>query len=234
MLSGAVANGSPDPTPTTTPTPTALPPTPTPIGDLPAPPAPTLDVTPASPVPVGTTSTLTATVNPVAPYPLKAGFVQFLDGSTPIGGTVPVSGGTASMTTVLPPGTHRLSASLLQTDPYSPFPSGSPAVTYVVNPLPVATATTTMLNVLPNRVFEGIPAIFLANVAPPGAAGTVQFMNGTTALGAPAPVTAGFALLITTLQKGTHSLSAVFTPANPAVFAPSTSSLLSLTVSPLY
>ena len=35
------------------------------------------------------------------------------------------------------------------------------------------------------------------------------------------PVFGGFALTITTLSKGTHSLSAVLPPTDPAAFAPS-------------
>jgi len=76
--------------------------------------------------------------------------------------------------------------------------------------------------------------VFGATVAPHGAAGTVQFMDGNTVLGAPVSVTAGFALLTTSLPRGTHSLTAVFTPTNPADVAPSTSSPVSLTVKPLF
>ena len=59
---------------------------------------------------------------------------------------------------------------------------------------------------------------------PFNATGTVQFKDGTTVLGAPVPVTAGFAFLHTSaLTTGTHTLTAVFTPTNPAAFGPSTS-----------
>jgi hypothetical protein len=58
-------------------------------------------------------------------------------------------------------------------------------------------------------------------------------MDGTTALGAPVPVTTGFALTITALPTGMHSLTAVFSPANPAAYAQSTSSPVLLTVIPL-
>jgi hypothetical protein len=87
--------------------------------------------------------------------------------------------------------------------------------------------------VFPNRAFEGIPVVFLTNVVPRGATGTVHLMDGTTALGAPVPVFGGFALSITTLPKGTHSLSAVFTPTDPAAFARSASAPVPLTVNPL-
>ncbi len=65
------------------------------------------------------------------------------------------------------------------------------------------------------------------------AAGTVQFEDGTTALGAPVPVVGGRAFSITTtLATGMHTLTAVFTPANPALFSPSTSPPVTLTVDP--
>ncbi|MGH3769015.1 MAG: hypothetical protein ACRDTX_28350 [Pseudonocardiaceae bacterium] len=41
-------------------------------------------------------------------------------------------------------------------------------------------------------------------------------------------------LLITTLPKGPHTLTAVFTPTNPGAFAPSTSAPVSRTVSSLF
>lgn len=128
-------------------------------------------------------------------------------------------------------------------------PTPSPTST----PTPGATATTTTLKVSSNRAFQGIPIIFLANVAPRRAAGAVQFRDGTTALGAPVQVTTGFALTVATLPKGTHSLTAVFIPTNPrfcsspgrgrgaatpcpggpAIFAPSASAPVSLTVQPI-
>ena len=46
----------------------------------------------------------------------------------------------------------------------------------------------------PNPAFRGVPAILVARVTPFNAAGTVQFMDGATALGAPVPVSAGFAI----------------------------------------
>jgi hypothetical protein len=172
-----------------------------------------LSVTPASPAAANTTETLTATVG-------AAGSVQFTDGDTNIGAAVPVTGNVAATTTTLLPGVHTLTAVFINADPhfFSPFGSSTATVSYVVNAPTKATATTTTLRVFPNRAFQGLPVIFFANVAPRAAAGTVQFRDDTTALGAPVPVTAGFALTITTLPKGTHSLTAVFTPT--AITAP--------------
>ncbi len=229
------------PTPTVTPTPS-----PPPIyADIFVPPSPPiLSVTPDSPVPVGTVSTLTAT-GMAWPYP---GSVQFLDDGASIGPAVPVTAyGAASVTRTLPPGSHTLGAVFNGQCPSNPeqnfylgclggtMSSASP-VTYVViapTPAPTGQATTSILRVFPTPAFEGFPAVLLANVAPRRAAGTVQFFDGSTPLGAPIPVTGGFALLITPLPQGAHSLTAVFTPTNAAAYTPSTSPPVSRTVNPL-
>lgn len=70
-----------------------------------------------------------------------------------------------------------------------------------------------------------------ANVAPGNADGTVQFKDGTTNIGAPVPVFGGFTFLFTSAPaKGTHELTAVFTPTDPADFGPSTSDTVPLKV----
>ncbi|MGH3778215.1 MAG: Ig-like domain repeat protein [Pseudonocardiaceae bacterium] len=186
----------------------------------------TLAVTPPSPAVAGTVTTLTATVTPAA-----AGSVQFNDGDTPLGNPVPVRNGTASRNTRLPAGTHSLTARFTPADPAVATPSTSAPVPYLVN----AKATTTTLTAAPNPAFQGVPAALIARVAPFNAAGTVQFMDGTTALGAPVPVTAGFAVLRTSaLTKGTHTLTAVFSPTNPVAFGPSTSPPVPLAVRALF
>jgi hypothetical protein len=88
----------------------------------------TLSVTPPSPAAAGTAETLTATITPAT-----AGTVQFLDGSTPLGAPVAVSGGTASLITTLAFGPHSLSAMFTPLDPTSIAGSTSPPVPYTVN-----------------------------------------------------------------------------------------------------
>ncbi|MEU8758673.1 Ig-like domain-containing protein [Streptomyces sp. NPDC048659] len=94
------------------------------------------------------------------------------------------------------------------------------------------TATTTTLAANPaGPVVQGTPVKLTATVAPASATGTVRFLDGTTALGAPVPVTAGTAALTTAaLTVGAHALKAEFTPADPAVHAPSATAPLTLTV----
>lgn len=185
-----------------------------------------LSVSPPTSAAAGTTETLTVAVTPA----VAASTVQFTDGTTPIGGPVTVANGTASTTTTLTSGIHALTAVFTPTDSTKFGSSTSNTVSYVVNAPSGAKATTTTLRVFPNRAVESIPVVLLANVTPRGATGTVQFIDGATALGTPVPVTAGFAITIVTLPKGNHSLTAVFTPTDPAAYAQSTSSPVPLTV----
>ncbi|PZS25333.1 MAG: hypothetical protein DLM61_20200 [Pseudonocardiales bacterium] len=218
LLLGGVANAAP------------------PVGSLTfdAPPAATvtaLAVTPPGPSAIAavTTETLTATVSPPA-----LGSAQFMEDATVIGAAVPVWGGVASTKTSLPAGTHSLKAVFTPADSTSFGSSTSSAVSYVVNAPIGQNATVTTLRVFPTPAFPGIPVVLLANIAPVGAAGTVQFMDGESALSAPVPTTDGFTLLITPLPKGKHSLTAVFTPTNQAIFVPSASPPVVLTVPPQF
>ncbi|MER8041439.1 Ig-like domain-containing protein [Streptomyces sp. NPDC094032] len=97
---------------------------------------------------------------------------------------------------------------------------------------PPVTATTTALTASPaGPVVQGTPVRLTATVAPATASGTVRFLDGTTPLGAPVPVTTGTATLTTdALNVGTHTLTAEFTPSDPAVDAPSSAAPLAVTV----
>ncbi len=176
-----------------------------------------------------TVETLKATVSPSA-----AGSVQFMEDSTNIGAAVPVTGGIASTKTTLPTGTHLLKAVFTPTDAMMFGSSMSNTASYVVNSPIGENATVSTLRVFPTPVFQGIPVVLLANIAPVGAVGTIQFMDGESALGAPVLATDGFALLITPLPKGEHSLTVVFTPTNQAAFVPSASLPVVLTVAPRF
>ncbi|QXE34689.1 Ig-like domain-containing protein [Streptomyces sp. GMY02] len=87
---------------------------------------------------------------------------------------------------------------------------------YQTNDPDVKTDTTTALAVSPSGSTEQGDAVTLtATVAPAGAAGTVQFRDGATALGSPVTVSGGTATLTTTnLAAGSHSLTAEFTPSS--------------------
>ncbi|MCF3133795.1 Ig-like domain repeat protein [Streptomyces olivochromogenes] len=89
----------------------------------------TLTAAPASPVVEGTSVKLTATVAPNT----AAGTVQFKDGAQALGSPVPVSSGTASLTTsALAVGSHSLTAEFTPSDASAYAPSTSAALPYTV------------------------------------------------------------------------------------------------------
>jgi hypothetical protein len=207
-----------------------------------------LAVSPVSPVVQGALVTLTATITPST----AVGTVQFKDGSTDLGAPVTVSnnGTAAGSTSVLVLGSRSLTAVFTPTNPAAFSPSTSPAVTYVIaaptgtannagiaagtgTATSAATGTGIVLATSPaSLVAQGSPVTLTATITPPTAVGTVQFKDGTTDLGAPVTVSnngtaAGSTSL---LAPGSHQLTAVFTPANPATFGPSTSLVVPLTV----
>jgi hypothetical protein len=106
--------------------------------------------------------------------------------------------------------------------PVTPTPTPTPVTP---TPVPGATATATKLNVLRIGLPFGLGGFIipLTNVAP-NAAGTIQLKDGFTNVGGPVPVAGGFAFGgFFVLPAGSHSLTAEFTPADPATFTPSTS-----------
>ncbi|HEY0804272.1 MAG TPA: Ig-like domain-containing protein [Pseudonocardiaceae bacterium] len=187
----------------------------------------TVSPSPASPVTVGTAVTFTATVAPAA----AAGTVQFADGGTALGAPVTVAAGTAAFTTsTLTAGSHSITAA------FTPSGTGfsastSTAVTYVVNP-GAATPTTTALAVSPANTAAQFSTVALtATVSPTAAAGTVQFADGGTALGAPVTVTGGTATFSSsTLAVGAHSFTATFTPANTTAYVGSASAAIPFSI----
>jgi Bacterial Ig-like domain (group 3) len=179
-----------------------------------------------SPAPQGTPVKLTATVTPAA----AAGTVQFKDGSANIGNPVTVSNGTASgSTSTLTVGSHQLSAVFTPANPATYGPSTSPAVSFVIAG---ATATSTAVSTsLASPVAQNTPLTLTATITPAEAAGTVQFRDGGTNIGDAVAVSNDTASQTTTLAAGSHQLSAVFTPADPALFSQSTSPAVPFVVS---
>jgi phosphate transport system substrate-binding protein len=190
------------------------------------------DPSASDPLAANTVQTLTATISPAG----MVGSVQFKDGAANVGGPVTVASGIASTTTTLAPGVHSLTAVFTPADPAVASESRSAAVPVVVSVPAGAKATATTFMAIPSGpVIQGTPVILVAQVTPASAAGTIQFKDGDTELGLPRPVVGGLALTVTSkLTKGTHSLTAVFTAANPASFGPSMPPPVSLTVIGLF
>lgn len=192
----------------------------------------TLSVSPPSPVNSGTPVTLTANVAPTG----VAGSVAFLDGTSPIPGSVSYNPATGVATLTFTPtvGTHSFTAQ------FTPSASGfngstSAAVPYTVNT--PGTPTTTTLSATPpsgaQAGQDGTLAVTLtSDTNPDNIPGSVHYFDGSTDLGAGTYNQAdGTATLAVTLSTGTHLLTATFTPSVSGV-QPSTSAILSYVVLP--
>ncbi|AXH35000.1 hypothetical protein DVJ78_05860 [Humibacter sp. BT305] len=96
---------------------------------------------------------------------------------------------------------------------------------------PVQQATTTTLTTAPSGSVEQGTDVELTATVSPAADGTVQFTDGGSPVGSPVTVTAGVAVTsVDDLSVGDHSLGAEFMPTDPVLFAGSSASALTLTV----
>lgn len=113
------------------------------------------------------------------------------------------------------------------THPHGAPPNPRPLMLDPTTGLP---AISTTLRVVPNSGSQGVPKVLIARVSPNDADGTVQFTDDGNDLGSPVRVAGGQAILVTRdLTSGIHSLTAVFSPTDPAAFAPSKSSTVTVT-----
>lgn len=100
-----------------------------------------------------------------------------------------------------------------------------------IYPVPV-TATTTVLSA--NKTSpQNAPASYTltASVSPSGAAGTVEFFDESTSLGAPTAVSGGVATkALSNVPAGSHDYTAKFVPTDPAAYQASTSNTLTFVV----
>jgi sugar lactone lactonase YvrE len=170
---------------------------------------PTLSLA-ASPNPVVVLQSVTLTLTASAGTGTPSGSVIFYDGSSAISGSVALSvGGIASFsTTQLTPGQHTLSAQYA--GDAADAAGQSNVVAEVVNQ---ASTVTTMASSNSNATV-GAAVTFTATVISqngPSPTGTVQFMDGSVALGTGMVDSNGHAVLpISTLTPGAHSITAVY------------------------
>jgi large repetitive protein len=177
----------------------------------------------------GTPVTLTAVVTATGTV-VPTGKVTFLDGGTPIGtGTLAAAGTTSAAATLqistLTAGAHSITASY--GGDANDFSSLSAALSQTVN---VASSTTALV-ASANPSIAGKALTLTAMVTTNGgtAAGTVNFYNGTTLLGAGTLNGAGAATFTSsTLPVGAYSITAVY--AGDANDTGSTSAVLALSV----
>ena len=172
----------------------------------------------ASPQPAGTAITLTAGVTPAG----ATGTVEFFDNGNSLGAA------SAARTKIVTPtvGSHSYTAKFdSATAAFNP--STSTAKTMTISPAPVtAVPTTTTLAVTPSSPqVDGTTLTLTAGVSP-SAAGTFEFFDGATSLGA-----ASSSLTKThTPGIGGHSYTVHFTPADPTAFVGSTSAAHNVTI----
>ena len=188
-----------------------------------------LAVTPASPVVAPASPTLKATVTGAG----AAGLVEFFNGTTSLG-TSPVASGVASKAlTGVAAGSYNYKAVFTPTDAALFTSSTSLVVAYLVTAAPpVVVTTTTALAVSPVTAVAPASATLTATVTGVGAAGLVEFFNGTTSLGTSAVAAGVASKALVGLGAGSYSYKAVFTPTDAALFTSSTSSVVAFVVTP--
>jgi large repetitive protein len=144
---------------------------------------------------------LTATLLPAG----ATGTVQFLDNGNAIAPAVAISGGAATLANVgLSVGSHPLTA--VYSGDANCNPVTSTVLTETVNKAP----TTTTLSESTGSITVGQSVTLTASVAPSYVGGTVQFLDGGTALGT-ASLTSGSASFTAALSTaGTHTITAVY------------------------
>jgi len=179
----------------------------------------------------GQSVTLTATVKAVAPGAgTPTGSVQFYNGKTLLGSHALASGSAAFATTKLTTGTDSVTAVYVASADYDT--STSAVRSQVVDK---ASTTTTIVSSL-NPSITGDKVTFTATVTAkaPGAGtptGTVTFKDGSTTLGRGTLNSSRKATFaISTLVKGTHSITAVY--GGDSNFITSMSAVLSQKVNP--
>jgi hypothetical protein len=189
--------------------------------------ATTLAANPASPVMTGVSVTFTATVSPTT-----AGSVQLMDGSATVGSPQAVTGGQASISTSsLAVGTHSITAVFTPSNLAAFSGSTSAALPFTISAAPAA-ATSTALSASPSSMAgSGTTVTFTATVSPTGAAGSVQFKDGSEPLGSPQAVSAGQASFATnSLSVANHVIGAVFTPTDSSAYLASSAPTLPYSV----
>ncbi|OKI73881.1 hypothetical protein A6A27_19235 [Micromonospora sp. CB01531] len=190
----------------------------------------TLKTDKTSPQPPGTELALTAEVKPrVEGEQAATGSVSFVrlpaggsSGEQAIGSAELAAGAAALTVADLPGGAYDLKAVFTPATGSGWLAAESARTRFVIG---TPKETTTTLAVAPaGPKPQGTELTLTATVTPADATGSVQFMDGGTALGGAQLVAGGAASLKTTqLAAGSHPLKAVFTPQNEVNHSGSTS-----------
>lgn len=163
-----------------------------------------------NPAVVGQSVQFTATASATGPAP--TGTVTFMDGGSQIGQVTVTANGTALLSSnSLAVGTHAIQAVYSGDANYS---SQSASLSEIILPAPTLTA----LTVSPNPAFPGVAVTLRAVVTGVGIpSGIVTFYDGALSIGSGSLDATGTALLtVTTLQLGSHPLTAAFAGSSSA------------------
>lgn len=154
---------------------------------------------------------VTFNANVTSPTGTPTGFVTFNNGASVIGTAALNPAGSASLTlSTLPVGPNPITAIYSGSANFAA--STSSLLTQVVNKVPAAGTTTTIVTGVPNPSVFGQDVNFFANVSSPNGnpTGTVTYFDGATALST-VPLLDGLAVLsINSLSPGGHSITAVY------------------------
>ena len=192
-----------------------------------------LTASPNSPAASGSAVTLTAKVLPAG----TAGAVDFTDGATDLGnGTYDAATGTATITTHPGDGAHTFSASFAPADTGSFTGSSATPLNFTITPSGTPTTTTLATNPTSPVTADAsgnANVTLTATVGPGTLAGSVEFFDGSTDLGAATVATGVATKSVTLTANGSpHQLTATFTPTD-TTFSPSTSLVSSFVVVPV-
>jgi beta-lactam-binding protein with PASTA domain len=184
----------------------------------------------------GTTTALTSSLNPATKGQSvnftatvtgnsPTGTVQFMDGTTSLQSPVPLTAGTASLTlATLSVGAHSI------TSVYSGDSANSGSSSVALNEVINRANTSTTIASSPNAARTGQSVTFSAAVTGLNPTGTVQFLDGSSALVSPVTLNSGAAsITVSTLSTGTHSITAAYS--GDSSNAPSSSAILSEVIS---
>jgi hypothetical protein len=157
-----------------------------------------------NPAMAGQTVTFTAQLSAGSGTP--TGSIQFLDGTTVLSTqTVSGSGSASFSTTTLAIGTHAITANY---QPTGNFGSATASLSQVINGYTTASTLVSSLN--PSNL--GQPVTFTATVTSSNSApsGTVQFLDGSNAMGTVTLVNGSATWTTSTLTAGQHTIQAVY------------------------
>ncbi len=166
----------------------------------------TLLTSSANPSAYGQPITFTATVTSAGPTP--TGTVTFKNGSAPLGTASLNPQGSATFTTLtLAAGTYAITAA------YSGDTSSAKSTSATLNQIVNQAATTTQLisSVNPAAVGESVTFTAVVRSATAFATGSVTFNMGSTVLGSGSLVNGSAKVAVTTLPKGTETITATYT-----------------------